>query len=111
MTARPHYDSEAGSWVAYDTGIAVIKSNRLPAWHPGGYTRSYLWSESNGFGGLSLTSVPTEALRYDTKAEALAAASTFARRPGAARVAQASKHRETWAAKVAAARPKNKGTS
>lgn len=66
MTARNPWQPGAGPWVA------CIERPHLT--RPGEVLRSYPWSaEPARWGGWSWTSNPEDAIRYDTKAEALAA--------------------------------------
>lgn len=60
---------------------------------------------SNGMGGVTLATDPDSAMRYDSKAEALAAAAAHLRWPGATTITAARKHRAAWVARVATLRP------
>ena len=62
MTARRPYDPDAGPWVAF---------RDVPARHGAGTRRHYLREMPSG--GVSTTVAIEDTIRFDTKAEALAA--------------------------------------
>lgn len=73
MTARAAYDADAGQWVAYRD---EPKRRRNPEGRgyvtvPGETTRCYLYDHKTGVG---MVGSPEKCVRFDTKAEALAAA-------------------------------------
>lgn len=75
MTARPYYDADAGEWVAYRD---EPKRRRTAGGRgkdyvtvPGETTRCYLYDADRGTG---MVGSPEQCVRFDTKAEALAAA-------------------------------------
>lgn len=62
MTARWHWQDGAGEWVAF-------RDEPRRSWMPPGPNlRMYLWDKA------TLTTSPSDCVRFDTKAEAMAAA-------------------------------------
>lgn len=78
MPAKDYYDPEAGPWVAYrdEPGIRWDQKTKtyVPAAsaRPDGSRRIYLYSQRSGVTASS----PDQCVRFDTKAEALAAGVT-----------------------------------
>jgi len=77
MPAKDYYDPDAGPWVAYRDEPAIRwnqKTKQYEPWPgtatPDGSRRVYLYSHRSGVTATSWT----QCVRFDTKAEALAAA-------------------------------------
>lgn len=71
MTAREHFDPSAGVWIAWYEGLNV---------RTGVPNRTYLRSGPFGLRHTSWTTTAADAIRFDTKAEAMLAMNTI--RPG-----------------------------
>lgn len=73
VSARKHYDPAAGEWVAYRDEPKRRRNPGAGGYEtvPGETTRCYLYDDVTGTG---MVGSPVQCVRFDTKAEALAAA-------------------------------------